>query len=210
MFEALNAQPADSLLALIKAFRDDKRPGKIDLGVGVYRDATGATPVMRAVKAAEKILLETQTSKSYLGPEGDLDYVALLKPYVFGAQSRLGDRLVGIQTPGGTGALRLGAELLQAANPQARVLVGTPTWPNHMPILRAAHLEIQDFRATDLAAQRIDFDAMRRALDGAKAGDIQATDRIDRSGRERTFGESVGAVQAGASASRKAAIWRNR
>ena len=140
MFDALSPQPADSLLALIKAFESDGRQGKIDLGVGVYRDAKGVTPVMKAVKEAERILLETQDSKRYLGPEGDMTYVSLLKPYIFGAGADFGGRLTGLQTPGGTGALRLGAELAHAANPSAEVWLGTPSWPNHAPIFKAAHV----------------------------------------------------------------------
>lgn len=111
MFEKLNAQPADSLLALIKAFQVDPRSYKVDLGVGVYRDEEGKTPVMRSVKLAEKHLLETQDSKRYLGPEGDLNFVNLLKPIIFG-RSDSAREMIGIQTPGGSGALRLGAELI--------------------------------------------------------------------------------------------------
>jgi len=172
MFETLREQPADALLSLIKAFRSDERPGKIDLGVGVYRDATGRTPIMRAVKQAEKILFDTQESKSYLGPEGDLAYVELLKPYVFGAGQSFGARLTGIQTPGGSGALRLGAELIRVASPGARIFLGTPTWPNHAPILSAAGLPIERYPYIDLATQTIDFAAVRTALAGAQAGDV--------------------------------------
>jgi aromatic-amino-acid transaminase len=172
MFETLADQPADALLSLIKAFKDDPRADKIDLGVGVYRDETGRTPVMRAVKAAERILLETQDSKSYLGPEGDLEYVELLKPYIFGAGHRHGARLAGIQTPGGSGALRLGAELIRMASKTARVFLGTPTWPNHAPILSAASLPIERYPYIDLATQKIDFEAALAALGSAQAGDV--------------------------------------
>ena len=172
MFDALSPQPADSLLALIKAFESDGRQGKIDLGVGVYRDAKGVTPVMKAVKEAERILLETQDSKRYLGPEGDMAYVSLLKPYIFGAGADFGGRLTGLQTPGGTGALRLGAELAHAANPSAEVWLGTPSWPNHAPIFKAAHVAIQAYKFVDLAAQKVDFDSVRHALGAAKAGDL--------------------------------------
>jgi aromatic-amino-acid transaminase len=172
MFETLQDQPADALLSLIKAFKNDTRPNKIDLGVGVYRDESGQTPVMRAVKEAERILHDTQNSKGYLGPEGDLEYVELLKPYVFGAGQGYGARLSGIQTPGGSGALRLGAELIRAASESARVFLGTPTWPNHAPILAAAGLPIERYAYIDLATQTIDFEAVRIALSGAKAGDV--------------------------------------
>lgn len=170
MFETLAAQPADALLALIALHRDDPRAGKLDLGVGVYRDETGTTPIMKAVKKAEEILLATRTTKSYLGPEGDLTYVDLLKPIVFGTDP--GPRLAGIQTPGGTGALRLAAELIAAARPGARVLVGTPTWPNHAPILKEAGLTMVTHPFFDVATQTLDFAALKAAVAGAGAGDV--------------------------------------
>jgi len=169
MFQHLQAQPADPLLALIKQFRDDPREGKLDLGVGVYRDPQGRTPVFRSVKEAERILVETQDSKSYLGPEGDLRFVELLLPIVFGPGSH--ERIAGIQTPGGTGALRLAAELVKAGGAR-RILVGQPTWPNHEPILRAAGLEIVPYSYADLSSQALQFDAMMAALGRAEAGDV--------------------------------------
>jgi aromatic-amino-acid transaminase len=172
MFETLADQPADALLSLIKAFKNDPRPHKIDLGVGVYRDTSGRTPVMRAVKAAERTLCETQDSKSYLGPEGDLEFVELLKPHVFGAGHGHGARLTGIQTPGGSGALRLGADLVRSASKSARIFLGTPTWPNHAPILSAAQLPIERYAYIDLATQKIDFEAVLATLGGARAGDV--------------------------------------
>ncbi|OWV94125.1 amino acid aminotransferase [Rhizobium sp. R693] len=172
MFNKLKEQPADSLLALIKAFHADPRQTKIDLGVGVYRDQQGKTPVMRAVKKAERFLLETQDSKRYLGPEGDLTFVNLLKPIIFGATSSLLDHIVGIQTPGGSGALRLGAELIAKANPNAQAWLGTPSWPNHAPIFGSARLAVKDYRFVDLATQKIDFDRVVEALSLANAGDI--------------------------------------
>ena len=172
MFEMLEPQPADALLALIGAFKADQRRHKIDLGVGVYRDARGVTPVMRAVKAAEQILHETQDSKSYLGPEGDLGFVSLLHPYIFGEAETFGERIIGLQTPGGTGALRLGAEIVRVAHPGATVWLGTPTWPNHVPIFRAAGLAIETYKFADLATQKVDFESVRAALARAKAGDV--------------------------------------
>jgi aromatic-amino-acid transaminase len=168
-FEALESQPPDGLLGLIDAFRADPRPGKIDLGVGVYRNDAGATPVMRAVKAAEAALLRDQASKSYLGPEGDTGFVALLEPLVFGTA---GAGLTGIQTPGGTGALRLGAELLQRARPDARVWIGLPTWPNHVPIFEAAGLQVAPHPYYDATSGGIDFAGMMAALSGGRAGDV--------------------------------------
>ncbi|MBY5446398.1 aspartate/tyrosine/aromatic aminotransferase [Rhizobium leguminosarum] len=172
MFEELKNRPADSLLALIKAFQADERSGKIDLGVGVYRDAMGRTPVMRAVKAAERLLLETQDSKKYLGPEGDLQFVRQLEPIIFGNSPKIADRLAGIQTPGGSGALRLGAELIQTANPSAKVLLGTPSWPNHAPIFSSARLTVKEYAFVNLASQHVKFESVVDTLSSANAGDV--------------------------------------
>lgn len=170
-FDTLAAQPADALLSLIALYRADDRPQKIDLGVGVFRNDAGDTPVMRAVKAAEAVLLETQVTKSYLGAEGDTAYTALLAEIVFGDRTA-GERLNGVQTPGGTGALRLGAELLARAGREAQVWIGTPTWPNHAPIFAEAGLSTRSHRFQDAASGHIDFDAMLDDLAAARAGDI--------------------------------------
>ena len=171
MFEKLAAQAPDSLLALIGAFRDDPRPEKIDLGVGVYRDAAGRTPVFAAMKAAERRLVETQDSKAYLGPEGNLAFARALAPVVLG--SLAGDeRIMGVQTPGGTGALRLAAELIAAADRKARVWLGTPSWPNHAPLMTAAGLALKTYRHLDPATQAVAFEDMIAALEQAEAGDV--------------------------------------
>lgn len=172
IFGRLEDQPADALLALIGLFRNDPRPDKIDLGVGVYRDASGNTPVMRAVKKAERILVEEQPTKSYLAPEGDARFTDLLARIVFGATHELGDRLVGVQTPGGTGALRMAAELIARANGKATVWIGNPTWPNHVPIFEAAGLRVRMHPFFDIASQAIRFEAMLDALQAAEPGDI--------------------------------------
>lgn len=170
VFAGLSPQAPDALLSLIGAYRRDPRADKIDLGVGVFRDDLGATPVMRAVKAAEQVLVNVQPSKAYLGPEGDIGYLDLLKPIIFGGQ--VSHEVFGVQTPGGTGALRLGCELLKAAKPDARVFVGAPTWPNHTQILDQLGLETVTFRHYDQRAMRLDFDALMGALETAQAGDI--------------------------------------
>lgn len=172
MFESLTEQAADPLLALIGAFRDDLRPGKIDLGVGVYRDEQGRTPVFAAVKAAERDLIETQSTKSYLGPEGDQRFVECLKPIAFGTSSSGSDRLVGLQTPGGTGALRLASDLAATARPGCRVWVGTPTWPNHIPIFKAAGLEVATYPGFDVARQKLLVEKTLDVLRFARAGDL--------------------------------------
>src|SRR3990167_7739983 len=170
-FGALATQPADALLGLIALHRADERPQKIDLGVGVFRDDAGTTPVLRAVKAAEAALLETQMTKAYLGAEGDATYAALLGGVLFGDRPA-DERLHGVQTPGGTGALRLGAELVARADRAARVWIGAPTWPNHAPIFAEAGLSIRSHRFYDAATGRVDFDAMLADLAEARAGDI--------------------------------------
>ena len=169
MFETLKALPPDSLLALIKAYQDDKRTEKLDLGVGVYRDEAGSTPVMEAVKSAERILLETQATKAYLGPEGDMRFVFALQPLVFGAGAT---GITGLQTPGGSGALRLGAELLASARPGVRVWLGAPTWPNHAPVFQAAGTTVCWYRYFDPAAQTVLFDEMMTSLSRAERGDV--------------------------------------
>ncbi len=168
--DALPEQPPDPLLALIALHRDDPRAGRIDLGVGVYRDAAGRTPVFASIKAAEARLLEEQDTKGYLGGEGDKAFVALLEPIIFG-EDGAADRRVGVQTPGGTGALRLAAELVERAAPSARVWVSDPTWPNHAPIFRAAGLQVDTYPFFERATQRLHFEEMMDALGRAQAGD---------------------------------------
>ena len=172
MFETLEQRPADSLLMLIKEFNNDPRPGKIDLGVGIFRDAAGNTPVLRAIKAAEKILLETQDTKKYLGPEGDLGYVKALKTLLLEGTSGLEARLTGLQTPGGTGALRLGAELVRVARPDATVWIGAPSWPNHEPIFKAGPLKTAMYPFIDLKTQTIDFAKTLEVMQAAAPGDV--------------------------------------
>ncbi|MCP1469762.1 aromatic-amino-acid transaminase [Sphingobium sp. OAS761] len=170
-FAGLQSQKPDALLALIAQYRADPRADKIDVGVGVYRSEAGDTPVMRAVKDAEAVLLSEQASKSYLGAEGDQRFAQLLWQLVSGS-NRLGTRCFGLQTPGGTGALRVGAELLARARPDARVWIGEPTWPNHAPIFREAGLQVRTHRYLGATGGDIDFDAMVSALTEARAGDM--------------------------------------
>ena len=172
LFERLEEQKSDSLLNLIALCNADARAEKIDVGVGVYRDSAGGTPILRAVKKAERILWETQETKSYLGSAGDTRFVDLIKPIVFGESAAADDRIVGVQTPGGCGALRLGADLVVSANKQARIFVGQPTWPNHGPLIECAGVEMIQHPYYDRQRREIDFDAMMDALKGARAGDL--------------------------------------
>jgi aromatic-amino-acid transaminase len=162
---------SDSLLQLIALCNADPRPEKIDVGVGVFRDGVGRTPILPVIKDAERILLDTQESKSYLGSAGDKRFAELIRPILLGD---LADdiRIAGVQTPGGCGALRLGFELIATVNPQARVLVGTPTWPNHPPIIRAVGLQIVEYRYYDRDNCTVRFDDMMAAFEDARAGDV--------------------------------------
>ena len=172
LFGALERQPADALLGLIGLYRQDPRPTKIDLGVGVYRNDAGETPVMQAVKTAERRLVETQPTKAYLGAEGDARFVDLLAPIVFGAALAADPGLTGVQTPGGTGALRLAAELVARGAGKTTAWIGTPTWPNHAPIFREAGLTVRSHPFFDAATGRVDFPAMVAALAEAAPGDV--------------------------------------
>ena len=169
MLNRLEEQAPDALLALIKLFKADDRPDKIDLGVGVYKTAEGATPVFAAIKGAEGRLVAEQPSKSYLGPEGDMGFVNALIPHVFGDAAPADGRLDGMQTPGGTGAVRLALALAKKAG-VTRVFMGTPSWPNHAQILSDLDLELVGFDHAN-ADGSANMDALRTALASASAGD---------------------------------------
>ncbi len=172
LFAALERQPPDALLAVIGLHARDERPTKIDVGVGVYRDESGNTPILRAVKGAESRLLEHQASKSYLGAEGDQRYTDLLANVALGTSLAADPRLTGIQTPGGTGALRLAAELIARSERGRTVWLSNPTWPNHAPIFREAGLAVQSHPFFDFVRTDIDFEAMLDALGEAQSGDV--------------------------------------
>ena len=162
---------SDSLLALIALCDADPRPEKIDVGVGVYRDGAGNTPILKVMKEAEQRLIDTQATKAYLGSAGDKRFAELLRPILLGEHA--GDeRIRGLQTPGGCGALRLGFEVIATVNPDARVLVGVPTWPNHPPIIRSVGLRMVEYPYYERDSGRIAFDAMLTALGEAQAGDV--------------------------------------
>ena len=162
---------SDTLIALIAMVQADPRPEKIDVGVGVFRDGAGRTPILKVIKEAELRLNATQESKSYLGSAGDKRYAELLRPILLGEHA--GDeRIAGFQTPGGCGALRLGFELIARANPSARVLVGGPTWPNHLPIIRAVGLESVEYPFYERGQGAVRFEDMIAALRSAEPGDV--------------------------------------
>jgi aromatic-amino-acid transaminase len=170
MFETLSPQPPDRIIELIGLFRADPRAEKIDLGVGVYKDAAGRTPVMRAVKAAERRLLETQDSKSYVGLFGDPGFVDAMRDLVLG-DSVPAARLAGAQAPGGTGAIRQLLELVRLANPGATVWHSDPTWPNHPAMIAHAGLKRATYRYFDGATRGVDFDGLMADLGAVAPGD---------------------------------------
>ena len=171
MFETLQSRPADSILALMQMFREDPRDLKIDLGVGVYKDATGLTPVMRAVKSAEHQLWETQDSKVYTGLAGDPAFADAMISLVLG-EAVPRDTIAAVATPGGTGAVRQAFELIRMARPDARVFVSDPTWPNHISILNYLEMETVRYRYFDDETRGVDFDGMIADLKTAKPGDV--------------------------------------
>jgi len=161
----------DSLLALIALCDADPRPEKIDVGVGVFRDAVGNTPILKVMKEAEQRLVDTQVTKAYLGSAGDKRFAELLRPILLGRHAD-DESILGLQTPGGCGALRLGFELIATANPQARVLVGTPTWPNHPPIVRSVRLDMVEYPYYERGQGAIRFEDMVAALEAGEPGDV--------------------------------------
>ena len=174
MFQSLPALGADPILGLMAAFRADPNPRKIDLGIGVYKDEAGNTPVMAAVKEAERRLLASQDSKSYVGPAGAAGYNQRVARLLLGdeLEAQLGQRRCTVQTPGGCGGLRVAAEFIRKADPAASVWVSDPTWPNHVPLLGAAGLQIRTYPYYDYQAHNIRFDAMLESLQQAGANDV--------------------------------------
>lgn len=171
MFQSLKEQPADKILALMQQYKEDPRDTKIDLGVGVYKNAEGLTPVMRAVKTAEQQLWERETTKSYVGLVGDPQFSDVMVDLVL-SDSITRDSVAAAATPGGTGAVRQAFELLKMANPDVRVFVSDPTWPNHLSILKYLDLPVVPYRYFDNETRGVDFTGMMEDLSQARAGDV--------------------------------------
>ena len=177
MFETLQAQKPDAILALVQMFRDDPRKNKLDLGVGVYKDGTGNTPVMRAIKAAEQKLWANETTKSYTALTGDPGFADAMAELVLGdAVPR--DAICAAATPGGTGAVRQAFEMIKMARPDARVFVSNPTWPNHPSILAYLGIEMVPYRYFDNETRGVAFDAMLEDLKAARKGDKVAPNHL--------------------------------
>ena len=171
MFEVLTPQPQDKILALIAMYREGPRADKIDLGVGVYKDATGLTPVMRAVKTAERQLWEAEQTKTYTGLAGEPAFHAALSGLILG-DSVAPDRIAAVATPGGTGAIRQAFELVRMASPGAKVWLSDPTWPNHPSILRYLGMPKGSYRYFDEATRGVDFGGMMEDLGRVAPGDV--------------------------------------
>jgi len=173
MFETLETLLPDPILGLSVAYREDPSPDKVDLSVGVYKNRAGVTPVMDAVRAAERELLDTQTTKVYLPPAGSPGFRESIASVVLGEDAAaLRPRTAVIQAPGGCGALRLGAELALRAVPDAVIHLGEPTWPNHLPLLTGGGLRVERFPYFDLARQQLTMQPMLDALGKAAGGSL--------------------------------------
>lgn len=170
MLACLPVPPKDALHDVMARYAADGRGDKMDLGVGVYRDATGASPIMVAVKKAEKLRLEDQTSKCYLSLRGDIGFLESMQSMVFGQQMQ--DRIASIQTIGGTGGIYLAINMAHRANPDLRVVVGTPTWPNHFTICEMLEIETVTYEYFDKSRQTLLFENMRNAALAARTGDV--------------------------------------
>lgn len=174
MFDAIQAAPPDSILGLTEAYNKDDRPGKVNLGVGVYKDASGKTPVLATVKEAERRLIEAEATKSYKPIDGDPAYGACVQAMLFGAGSEIvtDKRAATSHCPGGTGALRVAGEYLSANHPGATLWLSDETWPNHPSIFQAAGLEMKRYPYFDAKTSSLNFDAMLNGLSEASAGDV--------------------------------------
>ena len=171
MFESLEQAPPDAILGLNELFRQDENPNKINLSVGVYKDENGQTPVLACVKQVEQLLLEQETSKSYLGMDGLAELAGPVQELVFGEIPADG-RAVTLQTPGGTGALRVAADFLRQGPGAQRIWVSNPTWANHPNIFRATGLEVNTYDYLDKDSLSLSFDALTDSLAKIPAGDV--------------------------------------
>ncbi|MEE3608851.1 amino acid aminotransferase [Avibacterium paragallinarum] len=174
MFENINAAPADPILGLGEAFKADNHSNKINLGIGVYKDAKGNTPIMKAVKAAEQRLLDVETSKNYLAIDGVADFNARTQVLLFGESSPIikNQRAKTVQSLGGTGALRIAAEFIKRQTKAQNVWISTPTWPNHNAIFNAVGITIREYRYYDAERKALDWDNLIADLSNAGEGDV--------------------------------------
>ncbi len=173
MFEHLKALPADPILGLINACNQDDNPNKIDLGVGVYKDDSGHTPILQCVKTAEQFRTDNETSKVYIGPTGDPGFNTQMTRLIFGEHQIIDqNRSRTVSTPGGTGALRVAAEFIKACKGDVTIWVSNPTWANHHGLFNAAGVKVESYPYYDYEKKSLDFSAMMATLANVGAGDI--------------------------------------
>lgn len=171
MLEKLQQQPPDKILSLMQTFKEDTRSDKLDLGIGVYKNENGQTPIINAVKKAEKILWEQEITKSYTKLSGDLDFQNVMKELIF-SNCVPEDRISSAHTPGGTGAIRQAFELTRLASPTSRIWVSNPTWPNHISILKFLNIPFSEYVYFDKNTRELNFEGMIDSLKSANPGDI--------------------------------------
>lgn len=171
MLEQLQQQPPDKILALMQTFKEDPRANKLDLGIGVYKNENGQTPIINAVKKAEKILWEQETTKSYTKLTGDSDFQTVMKELIF-SDCVSEDIISTAHTPGGTGAIRQAFELIRLASPNSKIWISNPTWPNHISILKFLNIPYSEYVYFDKKTCELNFDGMMESLKNTKPGDI--------------------------------------
>ncbi|QYX62884.1 aspartate/tyrosine/aromatic aminotransferase [Shewanella putrefaciens] len=174
MFNSLIAMPADPILGLLTQYREDTHPQKVDLGVGVYKDPTGVTPILNCVKKAEKFRLDTETTKVYIGPTGSPQFNTLMTELAFGADHStiIANRIRTVSTPGGTGALRVAGDFIKRCNPNAVLWVSDPTWANHVGLFEAAGITVKTYPYYDYDSKSLKFDEMLAALSQVSPDDV--------------------------------------
>lgn len=174
MFDTLQMAPPDAILGLSEAFKKDTNPAKINLAVGVFKDARGSTPILACVKEAERRLVERETTKGYLPIDGDAGYALDVQRLLLGAEHEIvtSGRAATVHTPGGTGALRVAGDFLHQCYPGASIWVSKPTWANHAGVFNAAGLQVKSYRYFDAANNALDLTSMLEDLQQAPAGDV--------------------------------------
>ena len=174
MFSLLEQLPPDPLLGLMESYRNDSNPNKIDLGVGIYRDEQGNTPILEAVKRAEKIIFENETTKAYIGPPGAADFNLAIQDLMFGKEHSAlkNNRVRTVQTPGGCGALRVAAEFIKRCDANATIWVSDPTWANHVPLLGNVGIKLRPYPYYDFQTHNIHFEEMLETLEQAGKNDL--------------------------------------
>lgn len=174
MFNKLTAMPADPILGLLTQYREDTHPQKVDLGVGVYKDPAGHTPILNCVKKAEKFRLDTETTKVYIGPTGSPQFNTLMTELAFGAghSAIIANRIRTVSTPGGTGALRVAGDFIKRCNPNSVLWVSDPTWANHTGLFEAAGITVKTYPYYDYDSKSLKFDEMLAALAQVSPDDV--------------------------------------